>query len=251
MNVDRAAKTMGAANDIKQFNKQLIVNLTRFIYITDMLYDEYPEDIFEIYVSPVGLLQEQMCDVDKVVLYILYDIERSSTEWKQECEDFTIELFKNEFGKNVQISKPKFITQCPEENAILLKTCMNKPTDRFQEVYRLMYDIINTVEPVGGISISTSFEYEQCQTMILHVTNFSDLIYVDKDLKAVGDKLGKELIAYSDVKGKPPRGSIVYVPVLGLTPLEYDIPYQFYDIQALDKLIVKEEASDDGHKKSS
>jgi hypothetical protein len=128
---------------------------------------------------------------------------------------------------------------------------MDKPTDRPQEVYKLMYDIIDTVEPVGGISISTSFEYEQCQTMILHVTSFSDLIYVDKDLKAIGDKLNKELIAYSDVDGKVPRGSIVYVPVLGLAPLEYDIPYQFYDMQALDKLIEREEASIDGPEKSS
>lgn len=245
-NINSAVKVISAASDVNQFDTELTMNLTKLISISKMIFDEYKEEIFEIYASPPDLIQEHMYNLDKITLYIMHSIDIGDlSKWKEDCKEFINEVFKNEYSKDVVISKPKFITQNQPESLLLLDTFLDEPIDRAEETYKLIYSLLDEIEPVGAVSISHAYEHEPIRTMILHITDFSELIYIDKTLKTYSEKYHCEFIEYNDTKTKRTKNSIVYVPVLGLAPLDYDIPYAFYDRQIIEQYVPKDDEAED------
>ena len=223
-----AARMTSIGDEIKQNDTDLISDIERLINIVNQCVEIMEDFILEFHVSPANILQSKLKDVKQLKFAVIYNGKYTGLELmekKKECTELLRAAIEDEFEGIEGIRKIEYeLLNNWEYPTLTLYSMLPTPIlSTFEHIdWTVLKDICN-----DGfcVSIPNSFQYQKVKTLFVHCYSVKDYSVL------VGTMLNSERqyrmrIYESSEFGKHSTGW-AYIPIVGLEPIRYDIPYQF------------------------
>lgn len=230
-----ASRMADMSGEVQQNNETVVTDIQRLINITNQFADTLGDFVFEIHVSPMRVLQEKFSDIKKLQLYIIYngnyDVLQLQDK-KKECNELVQAFYSAEFEGVEVICEPEYsLYNVWRDGTILLYSALPKveidtlsPSDI--EMFRKM------CMDSFAVSVPNDYVYAKYKSLLIHCNS------LDSYPILLGSMIGSESnygirILPDDTDRHMRESDIHYVPIIGKTPIQYELPYTFITIDDL------------------
>lgn len=241
-----AAKGLNAADDIKQDNADLMADVSKLVNITEMLVESFSEFIHEVHVSPMNIVQLLMNQVKVLKFFIVYDASHYSEDIKSECEDTLMELVKSEFD-GVDSYEPTVYSMYNDWSIPTLLLYSKQGISAVDEIDGSSLLFINSFlecTDAGAVSIPSTYMSSKCVNMFVHAKSVAGLSRLRKSVENFSSFSGREMKEVGDTNTSIAEFNIVYM--VGLKPLQYNIPYLYIDHASIDSQRIEQVLNSSG-----
>lgn len=231
--LDLLFRGANAGSESKENDEDLIADVSRLVSIVEMLLSKYSGFILEVYVSPMNILQTKLEEIKHLQFHILYNWSLSLDNvhtLKQECEELFQSLLAGEFDSVENFDEIEFSNRViwSVPTIQLYSAFKDFDLDRdinVDEVYLWLYDLVKDGD--YAISLPISFNQMTLKSILVHCKSPDGIIKLCKIKPEDGPK-GMYKISEFKLDTKFYNG-VVYVPMNGLKPVQFDLPYQYID----------------------
>lgn len=240
--LDLLFRSVNANAESQENDEDLIADVSRLVSIIEMLVSEMGDFILEIHVSPMNLLQTKLEDIKHLKFHILYNFTLSIDEFqkrKKTCLELFEALLKGEFDDIDNFDEPEFLPRATwSEPTVQLYSVFkdfNFETEiSDNDVYLWLYDLVKDGD--FAISLPYAFNYQTCKSILIHCKSSDGIISLCRIKAEDGYKGLYKMTEFS--LDKKIQGNLVYVPMVGLKPVQYELPYYYVDVNSfnLDRL---------------
>lgn len=231
--LDLLFRTVNIGSESKENDEDLMADMSRLMSIIEMLTSEMGTFIFEVYVSPMNMLTTKLEDVKHLQLHIVYNYNLSIDDFekkKRECIELLQSLLLGEFDSISNFDPPEF-NRIPEWKVPTIQVYSIFKEPNFEAeiyndvVYLWLYDLVKD----GQYTVSIPYDISQmtAPAVFIHCKDSVDIVKLCKIKPEDGPKGQVVMVEYSP-EMRYERG-VVYVPMVGLKPLQYNMPYMYID----------------------
>lgn len=248
--LDLLFRGMNVDSESKENDEDLIADVSRLVSIIEMLLSEMGDFILEVHVSPMNILQTKLEDIKHLKFHILYNWTLGIDEVhakKQECTELFESLLIGEFDSIQNFDEldfqPKPVWTVPTIQLYSAFKEFNFEQEIADDnVYLWLYDFVKDGD--FTISLPYSFGFVTCKSILIHCKIADGIVRLCKIKPEDGPKGMFHLKEFED--GKTYFNQVVYVPMVGLKRLQYELPYYYVDRDSfnwerLSKLLPQEE----------
>lgn len=227
-----ATRMVSMGSETKQNDTELITDIERLINIVNQCVSVMEDFIVEVHVSPMNMLQAKFKDIKKLKFSIIYNGRYTGLEYlekKQECTDLLRAAVESEFEGIDSIGKVDYSLQNDwDYPTFLIYTVF--PRFELPTLVGNDYKLIRAICEDGfAVSVPNSYNFQKVKCMYIHC---SDLVQYPILLGSMSNserQYGKSVEEF-----KMDKDSYIhacYIPIVGLTPLQYTIPYAYITIE--------------------
>lgn len=237
--LDLLFKGVNVGLDSKENDEDLMADMSRLMSIVEMLTSEMDTFILEMFVSPMNILTTKLEDVKHLQFHIVYDYRLSLDDFeekKKECMELLESLLLGEFDNISNYDTPEF-NRIPDWKVptiqvfSIFKDLTLEDVIPNDNVYLWLHDLVSD----GRYEVSVPYEVSQmtAPALFIHCRDSMDIIGLCK-LKPEDGLKGQMLMVEYTPEMKYERG-LVYVPMVGLKPLQYNMPYMHVDMNSFNQ----------------
>lgn len=223
-----ATKISSISTDLNAMDGDHIDDIEKLLSLVDLIVSTYNDFLIEIHVAPMSLIQDKLTDIKKLKFYLVYNsrfVGEEFTETKCDCSDFIKSLLSNEFaGIENNIEVLYYSSWQWKEPTLCLYSMLGNPRweDIPEDIKLWIKDICVCMDL--GISITYYAINTVNRCIFLHFRKATDRILYNGNFDIFKDKFRLEL-----TEKKSSKDTIYYVPLIGLNPLNYNLPYLYID----------------------
>lgn len=226
-----AASSATISDEVKQNNEEVKADFARLLSIVGMLVDTVGDFILMINVTPVNIMLTKFEDIKDLQFTIVqnpnYDYDSALVK-RKECNELFNTLVMDEFPmvKNVKPLNFSHNSRLKTPSVTVYTLFPSFELESLNDYeYVCLYSIVNNGKYT--LSLPGVFDIQGCKTIFIHCKNPIDLLTLKKDMQNSKDSYGVEIKEY--IAGEKYTNCWVYVPVVGHTKLDYEIPLMYVD----------------------
>ncbi len=230
-----AARGLKAADEIRQDSSELMADVSKLVHITEMLIDITGNAVIEVHVSPMTIVQMLMRQVKSLQFFIKYDAAYVTEEFKQSTDEVLMELVKSEFTgiESYQQTVFSLYDDWDIPTFLLYSREGIKSVDELDDSTLLFLHSFLSCTGAGGISIPVTYKFSKHVNMFVHCDSLVNLDVLKNSVSQFSQVTGRGFKEVNISDNEIMEFNIVYM--IGLKPLQYDVPYIYIDANSIDE----------------
>lgn len=227
-----ATRMVSMGSEMKQNDVELVTDIERLINIINQCVSVMEDFIVEVHVTPMNMLQAKFKDIKKLKFSIIYNGKYTGLDYlekKQECTELLRAAVESEFEGIDSIGKVDYS----------LQNDWNYPTFLVYTVFPRFelpalvgndYTLLRAICEEGfAVSIPNSYSFQKVKCMYIHCSDISKYPLLLGSMTNSERQYGRSIEEF-----RIDKDSYVYacyIPIVGLTPLQYEIPYTYVSFE--------------------
>ena len=237
-----ATRMVSIGDETKQNDAELVSDIERLVNIINQCTEILGDFVLEVHVSPMNILQAKLKDVKKLKLSIVYNGQYKALEFmekKNECTELLSTAIEDEFEGIKSIGKVDYsLFNDWDYPTLLLYTIFPRPT--VKDLPYADYQAFQQICADGYcVSIPYTYKFQKVKTMYVHCADMTDYPVLLGNMNNSERQYRKKIDEFEI--DKESYYDACYIPIIGRTPLQYNIPYVFISI---DDFVEQENSSE-------
>lgn len=237
-----ATRALSLGDETKQDDHTLVTDIERLINIVSSLVDSMEDFILEVHVSPMNMLQAKFSDIKKLKFSIVYNGHYTGDELKEKKEECSglIEAFtSDEFEGIESVDKTDYsLTDNWGYPTLVLYSVFGSV--KMDDINPHDLTVIKRICEDGyAVSLPASYPFQDTKGIIIHC---NDGIAYPRLIGAMlnADRYYGQAITEYKVEKKYSKG-LYYIPMIGIKPIKYNIPYTLFTLSDFETQEISEE----------